>query len=60
MLSRRLCWKEGYAIAGEQFSQYSEVGWKETECENAEDKGQECEIPEAKRSIGQDTVLFWS
>jgi len=55
-----VCWREGYAITGDQFSQYSEVVWKEIKCENIEDKGQKLEIPQAKRSIGQDIVLFWS
>lgn len=60
MLSRRLCWRRGYAITGERFSLHSEVVWTETKCENIEDKGQEPEIPEAKMSVGQDVVPFWS
>lgn len=56
-LSRSLCWRVGCAVTGGQFSQYSEAVWK---CENAENKGQKLEIPEAEKSIGQDVVLFWS
>lgn len=46
-------------ITAEQFSQHSEVVWKESKCEKLDNNVQEPEIPEGKRSIGQDVVLFY-
>lgn len=47
-----------WGITAEKFSQLSEVVWKERKSEKLDSNVQEPEIPEGKRSIGQDVVLF--
>lgn len=57
VLSQRLCWSEE-SLPSSSHSPVKLFGKKERKCEKTESNVQEPEIPEGKRIIGQDVVLF--